>query len=87
MDLIHTPEQVIHPRDYLPPIFKDYISENKQNWITSFKQELIWFHLVNDHWGFSQCIVDNQSILEVVKIDIELWSFLLELIMKRLFDP
>lgn len=87
MDLIHTPEHLIHPRNYLPQVFKDFMGEWRDTWINDFKNELIRLHLVDDHWGFTQCILDNTSVLEVVKIDTELWTFLLEIIMKRLFDP
>jgi len=41
MDLIQTPEHLIHPRNYLPEVFKGFITERRETWINDFKNELI----------------------------------------------
>jgi hypothetical protein len=87
MDLYHSPPKVIKPRKFLPPIFKDYIHKHKSEWIENMKSEVVKFHLSNENKNFSQCLVDNATTIETVKIDQETRNFLLEIILKRIFTP
>lgn len=60
---------------------------HREEWIKNFKNEILRCHLTNDHKGFSQCVVDYQSILETVRVPQDLRNFVIDILLKRIFDP